>query len=197
MNKPPPSAERYFELLPDIFGNGGADIVQPLPERVYFCIGKMVDPNQLPPVLEFTTSSSAKNPPRGLLGIQVPVMSDAFIAALTECGVSNLQVFPATLKSRVDGTTWTDYKAVNVVGLVFCADLARSTYQKLMAVPGAGNPPVLSISELKIDASKAKGALMFRLGETGTTLMLNGKVVDKLLAMRSDDDWGISVFDKS
>lgn len=195
MNKPT-SADRYFELLPDIFGNAGADIVQPLPERVYFCVGEMVDAKKLPPVLDFTTSSSAKEPPRGLLGMRVPVMSDEFIAALTESGVSNLQVFPATLKSRVDGTTWTNYKAVNVVGLVFCADLERSTYQKMMGTPGGG-PPLLSITDLKIDASKAKGALMFILGETGTTLMLNGKVVDKLLAMRSDDDWGISVFDKS
>lgn len=191
------SADKYFELLPDIFGNAGADIVQPLPERVYFCVGEMVDAKKLPPVLEFTTNLSAADPPRALLGIEIPVMSDEFIAALTACGVSNLQTFPAMLKSEVDGSTWTNYKAVNVVGLVFCADLDRSIYQKMMALPGAGSPPLLSISELKIDTSKAKGALMFRLGETGTTLMLNGKVVDKLFAMRSDDDWGISVFDKS
>lgn len=184
--------KKVYELLPDIFGEFTAELAGSLPDGISFRGGALLDSSQLPPSLEFFTGHSISNPPRGLLGLDIPVMSDELIAALSAAGVSNLQAIPALLKSTADGRIWHEFKAVNIVGLVACADLGRSDYMKIMDRPGVGSPPLLGFVDLKLDVSKAGDSLMFRLGESPGIVLVSESVVDSLLAIRSEDDWGIT-----
>jgi len=85
-------------------------------------------------------------------------MSQKCLDLFEGAGVDNLQTFPAIIKSETDGTVWDNYFAVNVLGLISCADLSKSTYTEIM--PGS-----YRFRELAIYPEKAKGALLFRLQE--------------------------------
>ena len=55
-----------------------------------------------------------------------PAFSDDFIAMLQSCGVDNLETYPASIYDPETRREITSYKAVNVVGLVQAADMAKS-----------------------------------------------------------------------
>ncbi|WP_196137598.1 imm11 family protein [Aliikangiella sp. G2MR2-5] len=98
-----------------------------------------------------------------------PLMSEKFVSLLQEAGVDNLQLFPAIVKSDVDGTIWDNYFAVNILGVIQCADLSNSIYSELM--PGS-----YIFDELAIDAEKANDALLFRLYEDKATIIIHRDV---------------------
>jgi hypothetical protein len=55
-----------------------------------------------------------------------PLMRADLLAALSESGVDNLQLFDAVLRDPIKNAEHKDYKAVNIVGVVAAADLAAS-----------------------------------------------------------------------
>ncbi|MCW8997705.1 MAG: hypothetical protein OQK04_03165, partial [Kangiellaceae bacterium] len=95
-------------------------------------------------------------------------------------GVDNLQVFPAIVKSEIDGTVWDGYFAVNVLGLIACADLDKSEYAEIM--PGS-----YRFSELAIHAKKANEALLFRLQEDPGSILMH-KNVGKYIVENDPDE---------
>jgi hypothetical protein len=182
----------FLELQHDIFAKHAAELSQRLPDGVFFRAGTVIR-QTLPTPLRFGTTHSKQAPPGGMLSNRVPVMSHLLVKALEEAGVSNLQLFAAEVTSRVDGTIWNDYYAVNVVGLVSCADLAKSEYTTIMDRPGEGALPLMAFQDLKIDATRAEGWLLFRLAEDPGTIVVADRVVEHLRAQRSDEDWGITL----
>ncbi|VAW85321.1 hypothetical protein MNBD_GAMMA16-323, partial [hydrothermal vent metagenome] len=56
-----------------------------------------------------------------------PLWRDDFIAALKECGTYNFDLYEVAIRDPDDGTVHTNYKAVNVLGLVVAADMDKST----------------------------------------------------------------------
>ena len=103
---------------------------------------------------------------RDLFLVDIPLFSDRFLTVLNDFGVTNLQIFPAELHHQ-DGTVYRGYKAVNIIGLVACADLDRSTYI-------AGMPaPVMDFTDLVIDEAKAQSLDFFRLGENTLVIMVS------------------------
>ncbi len=102
-----------------------------------------------------------------------PIMSDALIQAFDECGVDNLETYPCEITDPDDGTIHTNYKVVNVVGLVSAADMEASD----ATVHESGDPIIdVDFDELVIDDSKAKGLLFFRLRESTNALIARKKV---------------------
>lgn len=111
-------------------------------------------------------------------GVMVPmfykgilVFSDAMLAALDEAGVDNLDAYDAIIVDPSDGREYTGYKVVNIVGLISCADLSRSNHT-------AHGIPLIDVDfdSLTIDASKAHGALMFRLAENVAGIVVHQRV---------------------
>ncbi|MBK6694609.1 MAG: hypothetical protein IPG50_20725 [Myxococcales bacterium] len=93
-------------------------------------------------------------------------------------GVDNIQYLDAVLKNPDTGAEYRDYKAYNIVGLVACADLVASRYLG----GGSGSPGDLGFESLVIDESKTGGALLFRLAENASAIVVHEKVKDALEA---------------
>src|SRR4051812_24648348 len=69
-------------------------------------------------------------------GIMLPMFSggillfrDDLIEALHESGIDNLDIYPAELFNPLTGETFTNYKAINIIGVVSAADLSKSVYE--------------------------------------------------------------------
>ena len=168
------------------------EIVTTLRDDINFRGGAIIG-DTLPLPLIFTTGHSAHEQPKGMHNLVVPIMSALFLTALRHAGVSNLQCFPAELRSSADGTVWKNYSAVNIVGLISCADLTRSESTHIIDRPGEGALPLMAFENLKVDSARAGEALLFRLAESPGTVIIAGSVVEYLRAQRSDDEWGITL----
>ncbi len=183
---------KTYELQPDIFGEHVPEISQRLDDNIYFRSGAIIS-EPVPTPLIFTTTHSAKNPPAGLHGRVVPIMSDSFIKALQDAGASNLQCFPAELKSSVDGSIWTNYKAVNVIGKISCANLESSEFTHIIDVPGTNALGLMGFEDLKVDSARVGGALLFRLAESPGVILVAESVVEYLRSIQSDEGWGVTI----
>jgi len=182
----------YFELQPDIFAEHVPKAVDPNLQFGPFMRGTLiVDPVATP--IEFVTTHESGDPPKGYHGRQLPLMSKAFVHALQEFGIDNLQWFAARLSSSLDGTIWDEYFAANIVGLVSCVDERASKFKKVIDRPGASSSPLLVFEELKIDPNKVDGVHIFRLAESPRTVLVSGKLVDHLRAKADDEAWGITL----
>jgi len=107
---------------------------------------------------------------------RMPVFRNDLIEALEYAGVNNLQLFDLTLIDPDDGTRYTNYKAVNILGAVAAADMDKS-----IATVHPGGPVIdVDFDRLVIDEEKAHGFYLFRLAESVTTIMVHQKVKEML-----------------
>ena len=106
----------------------------------------------------------------------IPVMRDDVAAALRAAGVDNIQYFDAVLRNPATGAEHRDYKAYNIVGLVACADTVASRRM------GTGNSAMgdVDFESLVIDESKTGGALLFRLAENVSAVVVHDSVKDAI-----------------
>lgn len=109
------------------------------------------------------------------------LMTDRLVDALRAAGVDNLQLFDAVISDPHTGSVVSNYKVVNVVGVVACADLGRSTYT-------ATGAPLIDVSfdSLVIDEKRAGGLLLFRLAESLSAIIVHERVKHHLLATGFD-----------
>ncbi len=119
-----------------------------------------------------------------------PLLTDDLIASLRACGVNNFVTYPVAIRDPDNGQTYTNYKAINIIGLVAAADMhkSRATVQ--------GNVPVLidvDFDGLDIDENKAD-KIFFRLAESTNAILVHESVRDYLLSKGFDD---ISFYDPS
>lgn len=160
----------YYSLINNIRYESEITINEPksLPLELSFISGRVISiPIETPMV--FTTDGKKGDILRDFLRGSITLVSKRFLDILQGAGVDNLQTFPAIVKSTVDGSVWNDYFAVNVLGMIACADLNKSTYSEIM-------PGYYKFEDLAIDANKAKGALLFRLHEHTPTIMMHFNV---------------------
>lgn len=182
----------YYELRSDILAERSITQDAPLPGfGTDFISGVPIQP-ALPSPLIFPSNFDQRNPPRGMEGMSIPVWSQAFVDLLRSIGIDNFEAFPAIIRGLEEGVEWSDYLAVNVIGLVAATDLSKSKYLEITRTPGA---PYLGITDLVIDESKARGLDMFRLAENWTTLVVSQRVIDALRDNPRLGGWGITAFD--
>lgn len=134
---------------------------------------RIVAPLPKPIDLDLDTSEGSVMVPMFDEGILV--MSDAMIEALQQAGADNLQLFDVVLHDRQGGKDYPEYKAVNIVGAIACADLDASEFE-------AFGEPVIDVDfdSLSIDASRTGGALLFRLAECVTGIVVHDAVKRQL-----------------
>jgi hypothetical protein len=107
-----------------------------------------------------------------------PVMSDAFYEILLKAGVANLDVYDAILQSK-DGTLeLSGFKAYNLIGTISATDTITTRF----APENLSRSIDASIDTLVIDQHKAIGALMFRLRENTSTIIVHSTVKEALEA---------------
>ena len=110
---------------------------------------------------------------RDLFLTDIPLFSTKLVSALENAGVDNLQKFKAEIIG-FDNEIYHNYFAVNIVGLIACADLNESKY-----LPDT-EPPLMSFSRLVIDERKAHGINMFRLAEDSLHILISEDVKRRL-----------------
>jgi len=101
-----------------------------------------------------------------------PIMSAALVEALEAEGVGNLEHFPVEIHDPMNGSIRHDYRAVNLLGLIYAADLAKSTYT---ASPGGPRVDV-EFDHLVLDGSQPVRELMFRLGESVDVILVHDRL---------------------
>ncbi len=181
----------YFILVNDPFCDFDFYIKAPtdLPRAISFISGRQIDGDCLKLPLEFITDASANDTIVDFRDGTIPLMSEKCLSLFRDAGVDNLQTFPAIVRSDVDGTIWKNYYAINVLGLISCADLDKSEFTEIM--PGS-----YRFRESAIDANKAKEALLFRLQEDSGSILMHksiGKYIvendpeEELLGWEADD----------
>jgi hypothetical protein len=109
---------------------------------------------------------------------RMPIFRDDLIQALYEAGVDNLQLFDLTLIDPDDGTRYTNYKAVNILGAVEAADMEKS----VATVHPGGALIDVDFDRLVINENNTYGFYMFRLAESVNTILVHQKVKDQLTA---------------
>jgi hypothetical protein len=142
-------------------------------------------PDPLPVTLKRYNEQSADHSPHfpSFLDGTGPLFRDDLIDAMRSFGVDNLQTFNVALQDPDNGQTYTNYKAVNVLGLISAADMAQSE-----ATVHPGGPIIdVDFDSLVIDESKTKGALIFRLAESTNALLVSERLRDFLLSRKFDD----------
>ena len=110
------------------------------------------------------------------------VMRDALIRKLQEAGVDNLQLFPALVRDEDKKQEYADFKAVNIVGLISCANMEESTRMD----PDDDESDMIDVDfdSLVIDESKTGGALLFRLAEAVSAIIVHRSVRERVEAIR-------------
>ena len=117
------------------------------------------------------------------LAVKIPLFRTDLLEALERAGVQNLDCYDAIVKDPDDGTVHTNYKAVNILGLVGAADMAKS-----VATVHDGGPLIdVDFDKLVVDEKKARGLLFFRLAESTNAIMVAESVRDHLLKSGFDD----------
>ncbi len=149
---------------PDFEGNWrlGRPITEPVPQPLVYTLDPDYGGNPKPMYYEKA----------------IPVMRDDVAEALAKAGVDNIQYFDALLKDPASGAEYPNYKAYNIVGLVACADMAAS--QRM----GISNSTMgdVDFASLVIDESKTGGALLFRLAENVSAIVVHEAVKNAIEA---------------
>jgi hypothetical protein len=104
------------------------------------------------------------------------LFSDIMIRSFTDAGVDNLDYYDTIVRDPAQGTTYTNYKATNIIGVESCADLGASIYDA-----PSGSPLIdTDYESLAIDEDRTMGLLMFRLAECITGIVIHERVREAL-----------------
>lgn len=115
--------------------------------------------------------------PDAFLADRIPLFSQRLVQGLLDAGVSNLATYAAELRTAGGQLVATDFHAVNIVGLVACADLEASLRHPL------SDYPMIEFTRLVIDAEAARGCKLFRLAENPSFILLDESVKRALDAL--------------
>ena len=146
--------------------------------------------NNLPEPLEFTlkaykphSADHAQYMP-AILYSNPPLFRDDFICAILEFGVNNIDVYNVAISDPDDGAVYSNYKAVNIIGLIPAADMVLSA-----ATVHDGIPLIdVDFDGLVIDERKALGMMIFRLAESTKAIIIHQNLRDYLLEKGFGDD---------
>lgn len=104
---------------------------------------------------------------RGIL-----LFSDDLVRAMREAGVDNIDCYDAVTVDPIGNKRYTNYKAVNIIGLVAAADLSKSQY----TAPSGRALIDTDFDSLAIDESRSHGMLLFRLAECVSAIVIHSSV---------------------
>ena len=140
---------------------------------VDFMRGRRFDPAiAIPRPLRYELSPEYPGEVPWFFKVGGPLMHDAMVQALRDAGVDNIDVYDALLVDPEDGSEWTEYKAVNIVGVVAAVDVAKSKFD-----PDHPDRQMTSrIEELTLNDKVAGDLLIFRLAEKLSAIVVHDKV---------------------
>jgi hypothetical protein len=174
--KPSAVPETYYIFRPSIYSEYTITSEPKLPTGVSFLTGHPITAAVKEP-LEFEGDCTKLQPPEDFADSVIPLMSSSLVDALRQSGVDNIQSFRAILRNPSTREEWRNYLAVNVIGLLSCADMGKS---KFTAIGGFGTG-LVEFENLVLDRNRTVGALLFRLGESPKTIVIHGRVMEGVM----------------
>jgi hypothetical protein len=120
----------------------------------------------------------------------IPVASGQLVGALQSAGVDNLQTFAAVLRNEAAGLSWSDYFAINVIGLIDPVDEAESEFHEIIG--GSVVPALGEYKKLTFLESKAAGHHLFRIVQSPGDLYAGDRIRSALIERRPAEGWGIT-----
>ncbi len=146
-----------------------------------FMAGERFDPAiKIPRPLRYELDADVPGDMPWLFKSGGPLMHDRMVESLRAAGVDNIDVYDVLLVDPADGSEWTDYKAVNIVGLVAAADIAKS----VIDTSDSSRLITTKFEKLVLDPNKAHGLLIFRLAEKVSAIIVHDKVKVEIEARR-------------
>jgi hypothetical protein len=100
------------------------------------------------------------------------LMRQDLVECLRNAGVDNLDAYDAIIQDTENDLQYDNYKAVNIIGVISAADPDGTIFRD-------DNPSRIvdaDIDSLKIDEKKTGGALLFRLAEAVTGIVVHRRV---------------------
>jgi hypothetical protein len=181
----------FYRIKPDIYARSGILEEPRIPgfTETFITGAKLASAPPVP--LAFRSNFDKDDPPRGFEGMTIPLWSKDFVDLLRGIGVDNFDLYAAVITGE-GGETWSDYFAVNVLGAVAAADMAKSRFLEIVATPGGA--PLTGFQDLVIDPSKVATLDMFRLFESPSTLIVSDRVTAALASNPRQGGWGITAF---
>jgi hypothetical protein len=155
-----------YPYMEDVDWRIGARFVAPPPEPIEI---------ELAPLHPHSSDESPDLP--AYFKGRIPLMREDLVSALRHAGVDNLDLYNATVIDPDSDSRVTLYKAVNIIGAISAADMARSN----ATVHPGGAVIDVDFDGLTIDPAKARGVLMFRLAESINGIVVHERVRDHLL----------------
>lgn len=146
-----------------------------LPRRAHIWISGAKLPVAVPRPIVYTIEEGDEGEMGAYINAAAPLMSRALVETLQQAGVDNLELHEALIREEVGGREYRDYWAVNVVGLIAAADKARSSTSSL---EGLGT----WVHKLVLDEQATRGALLFRLREGPSKIVVHRSVKDAIQA---------------
>ena len=129
-------------------------------------------------VIKLNLKRSKTVPLPSYLSQPIPLMSKQLLDTLRNASVSNLDAYPAQLYYPDGSLAPGEFFIVNVIGLIAAADLENSDFDPEQPE----NLISMDFDSLAIDIDKTNGALMFRLAESITTVLVHEQVVKEVEA---------------
>ena len=126
--------------------------------------------------LQFPLDASAGTQMPDFLQADIPLFSARLLNRFHAEGVDNLDAYPAILVDPKSGRQWHDYFAVNIIGIVSCADMDQSEYVDHTGKSQAS----VAFSKLVIDGRRTCDLLCFRLFENFSSILVHQNVVSKI-----------------
>ena len=132
------------------------------------------------PIVLYWDPEDEEGPPQTLYKAGIPMMSRRLHDALREVGVDNLDVYRVEVRSHSTSDVNADFVAFNVIGAIRAADMSKSVHDPSL------EPHLIAVgfNGVTIDESKAAGALLFRLAENVTAIVIHDRVKGHLEALR-------------
>lgn len=121
----------------------------------------------------------------------IPLMSRRLADVLSRSGVANIEFYDAAIHDLESGAVHTGHVAFNIVGAIAAADLGKSVFDD-----SEGSLIAVDFDSLTIDATKTRGALVFRLAESINGIAVHERIVDAIeeagidsLTFLPPEDW--------
>jgi hypothetical protein len=115
-------------------------------------------------------------PPKALYKAGIPMMKAALHKAFLDAGVDNLDTYALEIRSETKPEIDRTFVAFNVVGTIAAADMKKSKYNT------NGGPAMVSVdfAGVTVDPEKARDALLFRLAQNVSAIVVHDRVKKKL-----------------
>lgn len=126
----------------------------------------------IPEPLTFRLNSNSGSYITDFFPPAIPLMSVCFLKALQNSGVDNIDTYSAILLGKDGQPLDEEFKAINIIGRIACANLEES----ICEVDDLDDPVGVDFESLVIDVDRAKGAKFFRLHEAVNAIIVHDTV---------------------